>query len=60
MNLNEPKNVMIDIEWANLYTEYLMGAQDVVKEIDNSILKIKIQEADMGVIEDEDYVMQLL
>ena len=32
---------MIDIEWANLYTEYLRGAQEVVKDIDNSILNIK-------------------
>ena len=32
---------MIDIEWANKYTEYLVGSQVLIDEIDNTLLNIK-------------------
>ena len=30
MSRKEPKNVMIDIDWANKYTQYLMGAYSFI------------------------------
>ena len=41
MARNEPKNVMVDIDWANQYTLYLMGIKDQIGAINNSILEIK-------------------
>ena len=38
MMLDEPKTVMVDIDWAKDYTEYLMGIKNSLSEIDNSIL----------------------
>lgn len=41
MSRDEPKVVMIDIDWANQYTMYLMGSKEKICEINNSILEIK-------------------
>jgi|LakMenEpi03Aug12_release.lakeMendotaPanAssembly.Ray.scaffolds.fasta_scaffold2023665_1 hypothetical protein len=38
MMLDEPKNVMVDIDWAKNYTEYLMGIKKSLAEIDNTLL----------------------
>ena len=35
MGRKEPKIVMIDIEWANQYTHYLMGSRNQIGEINN-------------------------
>lgn len=56
MKLKEEKNSMIDIEWANKYTDYLEGCLDEVKRINNTNLKLKSENLDIVLIEDEDYV----
>jgi len=57
MSLKEDKIIMIDIDWANNYTDYLKGSTEIVKEIDNSSLNLKFQNPDIIFVEDEDYVI---
>jgi hypothetical protein len=56
MKMEEEKSSMIDIEWANNYTDYLEGNSEIVNRIDNKKLKLKTENPDLVLIEDEDYV----
>ena len=56
MKMEEEKSSMIDIEWANNYTDYLEGNSEIVNRIDNKNLKLKTENPDLVLIEDEDYV----
>jgi len=56
MKLKEEKSSMIDIKWANKYTDYLEGCLEEVKRINNSNLKFKSENLNIVLIEDEDYV----
>jgi hypothetical protein len=60
MKMEEEKSSMIDIEWANNYTDYLEGNSEIVNRIDNKSLKLKTENPDLVLIEDEDYVNILI
>jgi hypothetical protein len=60
MKMEEEKSSMIDIEWANNYTDYLEGNSEIVNRIDNKNLKLKTENPDLVLIEDEDYVNILI
>ncbi len=57
MSLHEPKNVMIDILWANNYTQHLMGLTENPGVIDNQGLDKKNQKSGSKLVEDKDYVL---
>ena len=48
---------MVNIEWANKYTDYLQGKIDHMDTIDNNQLKIHHDYPEYGLLEDEDYVI---
>ena len=56
MKMEDEKSSMIDIEWANKYTDYLEVNSELVHRIDNKNLKLKTSNPDLVLIEDEDYV----
>jgi len=41
MKIEVEKSSMIDIEWANKYTDYLEGNSEIVQRIENKNLKLK-------------------
>lgn len=57
MSLKEPKDIMVNIVWANQYTKYLKNENVVMMPIDNNQLMLQQQEMDNVLVEDEDYVI---
>jgi hypothetical protein len=57
MSLNEAKDIMVNIIWANQYTKYLKNEKVVMMPIDNNQLMLQQQEMDNVLVEDEDYVI---
>lgn len=59
MNLKENKNILINLEWANAYTNYLQGHSFSMKKIQNEALKNLCDDPNATIREDVDFVLNL-
>ncbi len=53
------KNIMLNIEWADKYTNYLRGDQVVMSTIKNQDLQVRFTNDPEKLVEDIDYVIIL-